>query len=235
MEHMQISPYWALLDMRKKSKNFKQKVKNSDYSLKVIDEIYSPINGILLVTKNPSLGINIITPQKIAQSGTIMERSWDTALKKIKKQKIKDVLVLGYGGGSVARCIHKLWPKSKLTGVDIDPIIVKLGKKYLKQKSNNDEIIISDVFDYEPQGLFDLILIDLFIGSEIPEGLKSYDYLSHLVNNHLHHKGYLIINLINLPTSKDGVKEVSSVLKKIFVSVSRVKHQKNILIICSNQ
>ena len=57
--------------------------------------------------------------------------------------------------------------------MDFDPVIVELGKKYLGLGEVQVRLFVKDAFEYcqkavEENKKFDLILIDLYKGSEFP-------------------------------------------------------------------
>ena len=205
--------------------------KNNNYSLSVIEEVTSPTNGKLLVTTNPLLGVNIITPQKIAQSGDIMIATWRKALQRIKNINIQNVLILGYGGGSAATVIHQIWLKAKVTGIEIDPLMIHLGKKYLQLKDNNDKIIIMDALKFKSDKVYDLILMDIFTNYTVPKQFISGNYLNK-IKSQLSPFGVLILNYLDLPETQEGLEQAKDNLAKIFKNISFMKFRKDLLITC---
>src|SRR5689334_14469212 len=106
---------------------------------KILEERKSKFNGNLRVINTWGMG-TCIQADGLTQSGGIVETIWKATLRKIKDEQIKSVLILGLGGGTVAKLVHKNWPKAKIIGVDIDPIIIELGKKYLGLNDKNINI-----------------------------------------------------------------------------------------------
>src|SRR3989338_7700264 len=95
----------------------------------------------------------------LTQSGGIVEIIWKKTLKKVKSEegKVKSALILGLGGGTVAKLIRKNWPEAKITGVDIDPVMIELGKKYLHLDESQVKIKIQDATKVIP-GKFNLLV-----------------------------------------------------------------------------
>ncbi|KKR69202.1 MAG: hypothetical protein UU12_C0046G0006, partial [Candidatus Woesebacteria bacterium GW2011_GWA2_40_7b] len=116
---------------------------------KILEERESKYNGHLRVVKNIGLG-TYIQAEGLTQSGGIVETIWKSTLKRIHKSLATNhkTLILGLGGGTVAKLIRKLWPKAKITGVDIDPLIVELGKKYLGMGKYDVDIQIADALRF---------------------------------------------------------------------------------------
>src|SRR4030043_1515061 len=99
---------------------------------KILDEVDSPINGKITVLKSVGLG-TYLQVGGCTKSGGILVDIWKSAVKKIHERKpaVNSCLILGLGGGTVAKLVMKNWPDAVITGVDFDPVIVELGKKYL--------------------------------------------------------------------------------------------------------
>ena len=80
--------------------------------------------------------------------------------------QINEVLILGFGAGSIAEIIASYKPKCAITGVEIDSKVIELGKKYFgNEQLKNNEIICSsaDVFVKNTDKKFDLIIINIAI------------------------------------------------------------------------
>jgi spermidine synthase len=126
----------------------------------------------------------------LTQSGGLVTTLWSTALEDAQSKYFKSyspqgVLILGYGSGSAALVARKLWPKAKITGIEIDPVMIELGEKYIfptkSASTPGVNIIQTDAFTYldHNRTKYDLIINDLYLGSVIPP--KSYS--RHFINN----------------------------------------------------
>ena len=76
-------------------------------------------------------------------------------------------MVLGVGGGSVVQLIKKYWPKVIITGIEIDPEIIRISYKHFGlDKIANLKIVNTDALDFiiRTREKFDLIIVDLYIG-----------------------------------------------------------------------
>ncbi|WP_196139045.1 spermidine synthase [Aliikangiella sp. G2MR2-5] len=97
--------------------------------------------------------------------------------------KPERVLILGLGGGVLSKVIHELSPESEIVSVDIDPVVVKLAKKYFDYQENNKiKTEIRDGRVYVKRSLlkkekFDWIILDAFNGDYIPEHLMTREFL----------------------------------------------------------
>lgn len=51
---------------------------------------------------------------------------------------LKSILVLGLGGGALCSYLHQVYPQFKVDGVEIDPTMVDLARKYFGFKPNEN-------------------------------------------------------------------------------------------------
>jgi len=211
------------------------KLENFLTGVKVLEEIESPLNGKLTVVKDFAWG-TYVKGGGLTQSGGIMSSVWKSALKNLKKRKInfKEVLILGLGGGDVARIVSEFWPKSIITGVEIDPIMVELGKKYLELKENKVEIIIEDAAKFvkkKPKDKYDLVLIDLYVGEDVPEKINSLNFFKS-AKKFLKKDGILVVNRLYYGLKRKIAEKTRQDLEKIFPKVETVFPEANIMFIC---
>lgn len=165
--------------------------------------INSPINGEVSVVEQ--FGQRKIVIGGLTQSGSLTEEVWKEAIEELikidKKSQLRhfvnetnlNILILGLGGGSLVKLLKKYFPQAKIIGVEIDPIMIELGKNYLELvKFKNLKIEIADASDFirrkallikktkERQSLFDLIFVDLYLGDNVPENCQNELFLQNL-------------------------------------------------------
>lgn len=111
--------------------------------------VNSPVNGEISVIKSLAFG-TYISVGNLTQSGGVVEEIWRKTLRKVHNSSfiIHNSLILGLGGGSTAKVIRKLWPDTKITGVDIDPLMIELGKKYLGLDKYEVQVQIEDAMGF---------------------------------------------------------------------------------------
>src|SRR3990167_10338428 len=97
---------------------------------KTLEEVDSFVNGKIQVIRTME-GVRILVGE-VSQSGWLVRKIWKTALAKIKREGAtpKKVLILGLGGGSVAEVVCDFWNEAEIVGLDKDPKMITLGKKY---------------------------------------------------------------------------------------------------------
>lgn len=205
---------------------------------KLLEEINSPINGHIQVSN--FLGKPRIFINNMLQSGGLIESIWRKGIKRLQDYKItrvQRVLILGLGGGTLAQLINKTFPQADIVGVEIDPVMIKLGRKYFKlDKIKNLKIINKDAIkfiNHYPLVInhFDLILVDLYLGNKFPIQAESLQFLKNLKK--LTNKNGIII--FNRLFEKKDRKQVEEFIKKLDRYFDKIKLQRafsNLLIFC---
>ncbi len=135
----------------------------------------------------------------------------------VRKWQLKNILVLGFGLGSVAQILEQyLKNQPEYTAVELDKEVIDLGKKYL------DQDFIKRV-DYRQQDAlkfiqsnkqkFDLIVVDVFVDTDIPEDFRSDLFLNDC-KKAMHKKSKLLYNC--LTNSKEKNTEAKVIYKSHF-------------------
>lgn len=108
--------------------------------------------------------------------GTVTTRCvWDAIaapLLWLPPQRRRRILILGLGGGSVARLVRALAPQAEIRGVELDGEVVRLARAHLDLDALGVEVEISDALEWLKSAasggasgdLYDAILEDVFIG-----------------------------------------------------------------------
>ncbi len=145
------------------------------------------------------LGQPTLVVDGLIQSGDIMSQVWRTGIRNLIPKSFvpQTVLLLGLGGGSNTNLVRKLYPNAAITAVDIDLLMVDIGRKYFGLgKIKNIEIVIADALDFvkkfNQDTHYDLVLVDCFEGKYIPKKLENLDFLETLKK----HSRYTLINRI---------------------------------------
>lgn len=229
--------------------------------ISVLEEIESPINGKIAVVKGIAYGI-YIQVEGLTQSGGILKSVWRKPLKKLHQSPFTNhrTLILGLGGGTVAGLVREYWPEAKITGVDLDPVMVELGKKYLGLDKYNVNVVIGDASEYignreqdtrdknkktgnkgwgisnnkkRREEKYDLILVDIYVGREYPKKFEEEKFI-HLVSSLLAREGTAIFNRLYYGEKRSEAVKFGKKLEKIFSKVDVVYPEANIMLISSN-
>jgi len=163
-----------------------------------IEEVESVVNGKIIVELYR--GSYRISVDGYWQSGRYVANLLGKVIKKANNygEDINNILILGLGGGSVVEEVNKLIPDAKITGVDMDPEMIRLGIKFLNlSKAINLKIIIDDaahfVENIKSKEIFDMIVSDVFVACDVPDSVSSTQFLEN-ISNLLTAEGVYIVN-----------------------------------------
>lgn len=149
---------------------------------------------------------------------------------------IKDVLILGFGLGSIPYLLEKkLGKQYQYTGVEIDEEVIYLASKYaLSQLSSSISMIQADAHAFLLQDThrYDLITMDIFIGHEIPDAFTTPDFME-LLSDSLTADGLLLFNHLG-QSPKDRKKAyafLEEVMKPVFPKATALQIKGNVMLL----
>lgn len=200
----------------------------------VLERVESAHNGEIQVVRTLE-GVRI-TVGGISQSGWLVRQVWQAAVAKIKKilPDAGRILILGLGGGSVAQLTEHYWPDSKKTGVDIDPIMVQLGRRYLGLgEVKNLKFEEADAFSWAKTSKkkFDLVLVDLYKGDVIPAKFRTVTFFFSVAEL-VAPGGVAAFNHLYSPKEREMAAEFGRRLHKVFSGIVTITPEANIMYIC---
>ena len=206
---------------------------------KILEERKSKFNGNLRVVKTLGMGTHI-QAEGLTQSGGIVEKIWKQTIHHFgqKFTKVGSCLILGLGGGTVAELVKKKYPDVKITGIEIDPLMVELGKKYLRLDKISVDIKIKDALRFVTQEYsskktkYDLIIIDLYNGDEYPWVFETPSFLER-VKTILADNGVAIFNRLYYGDKRPQAVKFGNQLKTCFNSVDWFYPEANLMFLCS--
>lgn len=138
------------------------------------------------------------------ESGPYIRTLWEAAFKAFDLeavQRISSILILGVGGGTVIKLLADRYPLARITAVDIDPVIVEIAKRYFRLDAiANLCFVLGDAqtvvkAHMKSRNKYDLIIVDLFIGSDIPDFVASRAFYQSL-NVLLRSDGVILLNCL---------------------------------------
>lgn len=137
----------------------------------------------------------------LTQSGQYVEQIWTKAVKHLQKDQQfqpESCMILGLGGGTAAKLVASAWPGITICGVELDPQMIRLGKKYLELgQIPNLKIIIGDAVGFikKSRQNYDLTIVDTYLGDQIPSAFSSVEFLN-LLKTKTSAGGYAVFNLL---------------------------------------
>ncbi len=141
--------------------------------------------------------------------------------------QIKNVLMIGLGGGSIQRAYQTYWPQVKTEAVEQDPKVVETAKAYFQFKETDRmKVFLGDgrLYLRRTRKKYDLIILDAYTANRyssfIPYTLVTKEFFQ-LVNTHLTDQGILAYNVIGSATDRreNLVGSVYNTLKTCFSQV----------------
>lgn len=201
-----------------------------------MEERKSEYNGHIRVLKTWGMG-TYIQSNGLTQSGGIVESIWKSTLKFLNHKSliINHVLILGLGGGTLAKLLRKKYPNAKITGVEIDPVMIELGKKYLDLDKYNVDIKIEDAIKKIPKlnakggysnsktQTYDLVIVDLYNGDKFVD-VAGFHPASKIT----------IFNRLYYGDKKNEALEFGEKLKKSYKRVDAFYPTANVMFFCYN-
>lgn len=108
------------------------------------------------------------------------------------------ILMIGLGGGSLAKFCHRRFPEADITAVDIDPDVIALRDEFLVPRDDSRfRVICADgagIMGSAPGDAYDAILIDAFDAQGIAASLSGSSFYR-LASQRLAPNGSLVMNL----------------------------------------
>jgi len=149
---------------------------------------------------------------------------WDAlaaGITALPRRRRRSVLLLGLGGGSAARVARALAPRARIVGVEIDPSVVRLARRWFDLDALGIEVVVEDARAYleRCRTRFDAVLEDVFIGTGRdavkPEWLPQPGLVR--ASRLLARRGVLASNAL------DEAPGVAATMGRLFSSVVRIE------------
>ena len=109
----------------------------------------------------------------------------------------KEILCIGLGGAAIPKFFYRLFSKSKLTIIELNPKVIRIAKQFFKlPMSKRFNIIQADGIEYikKDNANYDLLISDAFEDYGLPEEFCTISYFESC-RNILTKKGIFMINL----------------------------------------
>jgi spermidine synthase len=129
-------------------------------------------------------------------------------------------LILGHGGGSLAKWLAKYWPTLTVDTVEVDPAVARAAERYFGYTlPANHHLTVKDAraFLRTTDTRYDIIWVDVFARHLIPFHLTTQEFFTEL-RAHLNSTGVLVVNLAASAAGADRQRTsaVVSTLHSVF-------------------
>lgn len=121
-------------------------------------------------------------------------------------------LLLGYGGGTLARLLVERWPSVHVVGVDSDPRVLSLGRCAFGPLPSGIDLVLADALTFVRgcAGAFDFVAVDLFQGDRVPRGTYGRPFLRG-VRHALQPRGRAAFNLFDDQYAASRIERLQAV------------------------
>ncbi len=171
---------------------------------KTLAKFNSPISGKIEVVQEGlerRLMVGGLAQSINYDAPDVEERVWGELVESLtvnRKSQIENALILGLGGGTVAHLLTKKFGPIPIDAVELDPVIVEVGKKFFDLgRLSNLNIVVGNAVDFVKNSRqYDLIIVDLYTGSRYPAEAESPSFFADL-KRLAHPSGVIVFNRIS--------------------------------------
>ena len=133
-------------------------------------------------------------------------------------------LILGHGGGSLAKWLARYWPGLELDTVEVDPAVVQAAERYFTYTppaGHHVHVKDARMFLRSTTATYDVIWLDVFARHLIPFHLTTQEFFREL-RARLHPDGVLAVNLASSGEGPDRLRAraVVATMKTVFPVVA---------------
>lgn len=200
----------------------------------IVFETQSKLNGLVQVVdkgKTRKLLANGVLQSVNFDSPIVPKMCWGKIVDIVGQlTSVNRVLVLGLGGGTIPKLLAKKFDGVTLMSVDLDPVIVDVGRKYFGlDEIPNHRVVIDDacrvVTSPEEYGVspneFDAVIVNIFLGETYPDIGNSGSFFAG-IKKLIRPEGLAIFNRIYLEHHQDDVNNFIENVSDFFVDVKSV-------------
>jgi spermidine synthase len=185
-------------------------------TVEITSSEFNPVIEVVLYSGRLSLNSEN-TNYSYGTLHTLFERTFRRL--RLNWNDITDVLILGFGTGSIASIIGKYKYDCFIDGVEIDHKIIELGEKYFNTGLLNKVTIYcaaADQFIDDCNKKYDLIIIDVYRDMNVPAELETEQFLT-LLKKSLKTGGIVIFNkAIYSKKIREQIPLLKALYEKIF-------------------
>lgn len=180
-------------------------------------------SGDRVLHLNEGWAIHSILPR----DGGVTGGYWDAfmVLPLVTGREAGRVAVLGNAGGTIANLYARAWPNTRIDGVEIDPMVSDVGRRYLGMTNPRLDVHTADarVWLRTADRDYDAMVIDAYRQPYIPFHLVSREFFA-LVREHLRPDGVVAINVGTPPGQLEAVEMIAATMRAEFPSVHSVRY-----------
>ena len=185
-------------------------------------QVVRQTDGDTVLHLNEGWAIHSILPAE----GSLTGGYWDgfLALPVVTGNAAGRMAVLGNAGGTVGNLFALAWPSTTIDGVEIDPLVSEVGRRYLGMNNPRLTVHTADARSWlrASDGTYDAIIVDAYRQPYIPFHLVSREFFT-LVRDRLAADGVVAINVGTPPGQLEAVTQIASTMRAVFPAVQQVR------------
>ncbi len=138
----------------------------------------------------------------------------------VAPESITSMAIVGLAAGTTAYQATAVFPNIRIDGIEIDPVIVEVGRKYFHMTMPNLNVIVQDgrVALAQSDQKYQVISVDAYRPPYIPWHLTTVEFFQ-IVRDHLTADGVMVINVGRSPQDRRLVDALASTCLAVFPSV----------------
>jgi spermidine synthase len=141
--------------------------------------------------------------------------------------RIRRLLMLGLGGGTVLRQIRHFLPGARLTAVEIDEGMIRLARHYMDLDALHARILHADAYEYleTAKGAFDVVIDDLYrCGDRDVERPRAVDQAGvDALLRRVADDGILVMNFVTGPGHARPHRAAKALFRETFSDTAAVR------------
>lgn len=153
--------------------------------------------------------------------------SWDsqTGSLLLPSRPVRSVLLLGLGGGTVARQCRALFPRAEITGVELDARVVETAYEHFGLAASRVRAVVAPGEEYlrRTRRRFDAVLDDMWPAAPGPKPIFRERALAALVASRLSEGGVYAVNVYGAPAAAPEWREAAARLAPHFATLREVR------------
>lgn len=140
------------------------------------------------------------------------------------------ILILGLAGGTIARQYQAAYgTRVRMTGVELDPEIIKVARRYFALDETNLQVVVGDARYFlatRPASVkYDAILVDVYQQPYIPFYMTTAQFFQ-LIREHLAPGGTAAVNVGRTQTDYRLVAAIASTMRPVFDGIYLLNPQR---------
>ncbi len=170
-------------------------------------------DGRRLLYLNEGIAVHSVWRPNTVLTGGV----WDSflALPPLLGRDLERVAILGNAAGTTARALGVYYPDAEIDGVELDPAVTRVGKRYFGL-DDNPRLTVHDAdarpFLRSTDERYDLIVVDAYHQPYVPFYLATREFFR-LVRDRLAPGGIVALNVATVPDDRRLVTAIGTTLR----------------------